>query len=235
MTEREKIAGRIRALLVKTVENGCTEEEAISAAQMAAALLAKYNMTVDEAELRANPFKRETVHREDEIGERLWKVAAAIAELTGSRYWRSPAGIMPVEITFFGFAHEVEISHYLLAICTRAMRDGRKAVIREYALMISSRRRRHLLAYLDGMADTLARRIRELIAPEVTGTGLVVLRTSLIDVAMQTEKIKLQKMRSRGSRSFEDAYADGQMHGEKVGLNQGLTGTRDDPKQLGDL
>jgi hypothetical protein len=31
MTEREKIAARIRALLAKTVENGCTEDEAIAA------------------------------------------------------------------------------------------------------------------------------------------------------------------------------------------------------------
>ncbi|MFN3584870.1 hypothetical protein [Phenylobacterium sp.] len=32
MTEREKIAAKIRALRAKTVENGCTEAEALAAA-----------------------------------------------------------------------------------------------------------------------------------------------------------------------------------------------------------
>lgn len=45
--EREKIAAKIRALRAKTVENGCTEAEALSAAEMLAKLLAQYNMTLD--------------------------------------------------------------------------------------------------------------------------------------------------------------------------------------------
>ncbi len=219
MIEREKIAARIRALLAKTVENGCTENEAISAAKLAAALLAKYNMTVDEATLRANPFKQQTYQQEDEVGERLWKVAAAIAELTGSRYWRSPHGVAPVVITFFGFEHEVQISRYLLAICARAMGDGKNSIIRKYALLVPARRRRHLLAFLDGMADRLAERITDQIPKAPPGAGLVVLRNSLIDAALP---VALRKLRSRGSRFLDDAYVDGQMRANEVSLNQGL-------------
>lgn len=229
MTEnREKLAAKIRALLAKTVENGCTEDEAISAARMAASLLAKYNMTLDETELRANPFKRDTSYREDEIGERLWKVAAAIAELTGCKYWRSRPGVAPVEITFFGFAHEVEISKYLIAICVRALADGKKQIIRQYALLVPARRRRHLLAFLDGMVDRLAERILELREPLATGTGLVVLRNALIDDALKAENIKLDQRKQRQGRDFEDAYEDGMSEADKVALNRAVSSDRED-------
>jgi hypothetical protein len=222
MTEREKIAARIRALLAKTVENGCTEDEAIAAARMAAMLLAKYNMTIDEAELRANPFKREQVHQEDEIGERIWKVASAIADLTGSRYWRSRPGISPVEITFFGFAHEVDVARYLLGICERAMQDGKRSLLRRHALLVPARRRIHLLAFLDGMADRLARRILDLIPKAPPGSGLVVVRNSLIDAALEADDVKLNERKVRPGRSLDDAYWDGIRQADRVALNQGV-------------
>lgn len=65
---RERIAAIIRALLEKTVANGCTEDEAIAAAAKAAEMLAKHNLTVDEVELRANPFARERQSFEDVVG-----------------------------------------------------------------------------------------------------------------------------------------------------------------------
>lgn len=228
--DRDKIAGRIRALLAKTVENGCTEDEAIAAAAMAAKLLAKYNMSLDETELRSNPFKRDTFQREDEIGERLWKVADAIAKLTGSRYWRSRRGVVPVEITFFGFAHEVEISKYLLAICVRALTSGKKDVLRKYALYVASRRQQRVIAFVDGMVDRLAVRILALREPEPTGTGLVVLRNSLIDDALAAEKIKLENMRGRRSRDFDDGYVDGMLAADKVSLHRGLDGEREEDR-----
>ena len=89
MIEREKIAARIRALLAKTVENGCTEAEALAAAQLAAKLLQQYELTLDEVQLRATPFGRHQAQHVDLIGERLARVGAAIAYLVGSTCWRS--------------------------------------------------------------------------------------------------------------------------------------------------
>lgn len=63
MPNREKIATRIRALAAMTVENGCTEEEAITAARKLAEMLASYNMTLDEALLREQPFAEHTEQR----------------------------------------------------------------------------------------------------------------------------------------------------------------------------
>lgn len=222
MTNREKIARRIRALLQKTVENGCTEDEAVAAAELAAKLLAAHNMTVDEAQMRETPFTRHKQTFDDVVGERLWKPADGIAFLTGCRYWSSAAGVYPKEISFFGFDHEVEIARYLLDICARAMRDGEHRVLRSVALLNPSRRRQRLIAYLDGMADTLRKRIRDLKPPEPTGKGLIVLRNELIDAALKDEGIKLGERNAARSRDTEEAYEFGKRAAERVALNKGI-------------
>lgn len=222
---RERICTIIRALRAKTVANGCTEDEALAAAAKAAEMLERYNLTVDEVELRETPFKRHTEQHDDEVGRRLWKVAAAISELTGARYWTSRPG-QRVEVSFFGFEHEVDVARYLLEICARAMRDQEAALMRQHALLRGRARLRIVMAYLDGMADRLAERILELVPPPVTGTGLVVVRDALIRQAMKDEGIDLGEQDARRSRDFDPAYIDGRQAAERVALNRGVRGGR---------
>jgi len=219
---RENIARRVRALAAMTRENGCTEEEAITAAEMLGRMLREHNMTLDEAALREQPFSRHTEAVEDIVGERLWKPADGIAYLTGCRYWTSRPGVAPVTITFFGFDHEVEVAKYLLDICARAMRDGRRVLDRSNQLLNPAKRRQRLFAYLDGMADTLRQRIRDLRPPEPAGTGLIVLRDALIVQALALEKIKLDQGRGRPSRDLDSTYKIGVAAAERVRLDRGV-------------
>jgi len=224
MSDRETIARRIRALLAKTVQNGCTEDEAIAAAQLAAKLLASHNMTIDEAQMCETPFTEHKEYVEDILGDRLWKPADGISFLTGCRYWSSASGVVPKSITFFGFDHEVEIAKYLLEICARAMRDGQERVLRANALFNPSRRRQSQIAYLDGMADTLRKRIRNLKPPEPTGTGLIVLRNALIDRALEDAGHRFKERATARSRDYDKTYAIGARAAEGVRLDRGLTG-----------
>lgn len=229
---REKIAARIRAIAAKTVENGCTEDEAVAAARKLAEMLATYNMTLDEAMLRQQPFATHEEHHEDAVGARIWKPADAISFLTGARYWTSPTGVYPISVTFFGFDHEVDVAKYLLAICVRAMEDGRRRRERDFGLLKPIRRRQRVGAYLDGMADTLRRRIKELKPATPTGTGLIVVRDALIDQAMADREIKLQDARARGSRDFDPFYTEGAVAAEGVRLDRGLRGPERDNQNL---
>lgn len=232
MTDREKIAARIRALLAKTVENGCTEDEAVSAAAKAAEMLARYNLTVDEVQMRATPFERHTSRHEDAVADRLWKPASAIAVLTGAKQWTSAAGVWPIEITFFGFEHEVQTAHYLLAICTRAMQQQMDRQTAVYALLRPEVRRRKVGAFLDGMADRLRERILDLVPPPVTGTGLIVLRDQLILDEMDRQGLEIRQARKPSSDRFDENYGDGRRAADKVALNAGVESERDRPLQL---
>lgn len=225
---RASIAAKIRGLLAKTVENGCTEHEAVAAAALAARLLAEHELSVDEVELRANPFARARHVEPDDVGERLWRPASAISELTHTKLWKSAEGVVPVSHTFFGFDHEVEIATYLLAICGRAMRGEAARLDADLALRRPEFRRSRRRAFLDGMADALARRIRALIPPVATGTGLVVLRKELVEAAAKANGIKTKTINSRPSHDFDDAYSRGEAAGDLVALNQGVRGRASD-------
>lgn len=161
MTDKAKIAARIRALREKTVANGCTEEEAAAAAAMVASMLAKYNMTLDECEVRESGFARSESVFDDPVGDRLWKIGDALAHMIGVRYWTGRPG-EPAKVTFFGFEHEVEIATYLLEICRYAMLSRQAELEHQYRLLRDTVRRRRIFPFLDGMADRLAFRIREL-------------------------------------------------------------------------
>lgn len=224
---RETIARRIRALRQKTVENGCTEAEALVAAQMLADLLTKYNMTVDEAEMRATPFERHYERHDDWVGDRLWKVATAVAELTGARYWSQAPGEIPT-VNFFGFQHEVDIARYMVEVCAAAMR--REQDRRRNPRRSLRRQRNVLLPFLDGMADRLATRILAMKAPKPTGTGLIVLRGALVDQAMADAGINLKEGRARGSRNADTSYRDGLAAGDRVSLSVALAG-----RQVGEV
>lgn len=223
---REAISRRIRALRQKTVENGCTEQEALAAAQLLADLLAKYNMTLDEAELREQPFAHHRETHDDWVGDRLWKVAAAVSDLTGARYWANRPGEQ-ASIDFFGFEHEVEVARYMLEICANAMR---RAVEQMHAdLWPRTAKRSTVIPFLDGMVDRLATRIRAMIPPRPAGTGLVPLRNALIDQAMP---VAVRKKAMPGSRSLDDAYLDGLVAGDRVALNRGLHSAGEINKRL---
>jgi len=225
MTEdRTSISRRIRALRAKTVENGCTEGEALAAAEMLAQLLAKYNMTLDEAEMRASPFTEHREAHEDPVGEQLWKIADAVSTLTGARYWAERPGEFPHTVTFFGFDHEVEVARYMLEICAAAMRREQEKMCPSYGVTVfGPRARRRLRPFLDGMADRLARRIRGMKATP-TGQGLVVLHGALVEQAMKDRGHDLRGRAARPSRDLERGYRDGVAAGDRVPLNAGIRG-----------
>lgn len=221
--DREKLAARIRALRAKTVENGCTEGEAMAAAEKLAQLLAEHNMTLDEADLRASPFERHDHTGTGAVGLKLWKVAGAIAELTNTRTWRG-GEVAPGCNTFLGLAHEVEVAAYMLSICERAMRTEAGGLMRSLRNLPQTRQIAKVVPFIDGMADRLARRIRDMIPPTPAGTGLIVLRNALIDQEMERQGIELEDCGPARRTLDTAAYRAGVNAADKVALNPGLAG-----------
>lgn len=219
---RDQIAKKIRALLKMTEENGCTKEEALNAAMMAKKLLDEYNFTLDEVELRESPFDKTAVnHTPDLVGDRLWKPAMSIAALTGARHWVARKGSVPCD-TFFGYKHEVETATYLLAICERAMRQEWKRLKGQYGLLTAQRQRGKIIPFLDGMADELRDRIKAMVPPKPTGTGIMVLHGQLITEEMARRGIKIDNINLRTSRDGESEYGAGRIAGKRVDLNMGI-------------
>lgn len=210
------MAARARQLAAMTVENGCSEAEAATAAEKLAKLLQDENLTLDEAQMRESPMG---MHREADtsvVGSRLYKPAMSIAKLTNTKTWRERGGQV-----FLGLDHEVEIAGYMLAICRSAMNRGFKQVSRDAMLLVPSKRAAKVMPFLDGMADRLAERILAMVPVVPPGTGLVVVRDALITEEMARLGIELESMGRRRSLDF-GSYQDGRKAAEAVGFNAGV-------------
>lgn len=109
---RQAIAAKINALLSKTVDNGATEEEAMSAMAKATELMAKYEVNMTEAQLLAEEIGQiEIVWGNNVVyNNAAWGLCSAIAALTETRAWKSS---QPARVVFFGFKKDIQFAKWL--------------------------------------------------------------------------------------------------------------------------
>jgi hypothetical protein len=142
----ESIIDRIRKLLDRTTDNGCTEAEAMTAAAMAAKLMDKFNVT--DADVIAGQDKASAAYFNRASNDHaVCLMSGAVARFTGCTIFRRKAPERTVEYNLFGeasareevtnrlqivgLAHEVEIAGYLLDICYGAMEGAAAKALQE--------------------------------------------------------------------------------------------------------
>src|SRR5258708_34625341 len=130
----DRLKARIQALRAKTIDNGCTEDEALAAAAKVAELLDRYDLTLTEVELRAAPCEQiayETRHRKRMP---LDECIGSVAEFCHCRVWRerNPGG--QARYVFFGLPADIGAAHYLAELIDGAVRAelGRYKTSRPY-------------------------------------------------------------------------------------------------------
>ena len=118
----DKLKVRIQALRAKTIDNGCTEDEALSAAAKVAELLDRHDLSFTDIELRAAPCDRRSseTHRKKRIP--LDDCIGAIAHFCDCRVWREKNAAGESSYVFFGLRSDVEVAHYLAELIDGAVR-----------------------------------------------------------------------------------------------------------------
>lgn len=114
------IKDKIKALLAKTTANGCTEAEAMAAAELAAKLMQRHQLEAADLEMTSGSTAEKTIRT-------VWRVklARAISTCTNTAviFIRSPEGN---EIRFVGCEPGPEIALYLRDICVRSIDEAVK-------------------------------------------------------------------------------------------------------------
>jgi uncharacterized protein DUF2786 len=125
-TELIRVKARIKALAEKTVSNGCTEAEAMAAAEMVGRLLERYALSMAEIDVR----EEHSVQVAVPIGGRQRRpidgCITAIARFCDCKVWVSRDDLIPSYV-FFGFAADTAMAGYLFSVIGRAMRTGLSA------------------------------------------------------------------------------------------------------------
>lgn len=223
---RDSLIAKIRALLAKTVENGCTESEAMEAAAKAVEMMAKYDIELGDVEKDDNDITSREVSYDELLGVHFRAVRSAIAKLCGVKSWITIDGNnKQVSYTFFGFPHDVEIAYYLADLCTRMMRRHLDQCMKEAALYTKWKRDRLIRSYLQGLSDRLSDRIQELswVRRKATGNALVPVKDEIIEQAFAKEDIGLKNIGGNRRRDVDtNRYLAGYKDGNSIPLNAGL-------------
>lgn len=225
----DKLKVRIQALRAKTIDNGCTEDEALSAAAKVAELLDRYDLSLTDVELRAAPCERRAyeTHRRKRIP--LDDCIGAIAHFCDCRVWREKNAAGESSYVFFGLRPDIEVAHYLTELIDTAVRTelGRFKTSADYGRIRHQDRHLANASFALGMVASIADKLTAMKASRdqvnhSTGRGLVVLKTSVVDAEFDKLNMKLRTVRSNGRMVSMTAYEAGGAAGASLAIVPGI-------------
>ncbi len=226
-TELERVKARIRALADKTVSRGCTEAEALAAAEMVGRLLDRYELTMAEIDVRDSPCTELTVATGARQRRPIDACVTAIARFCDTRVWMAhdEGGISYV---FFGFETDTLLARYLFQVIDAAIAGESEAFARRQPGLRDVGLRRARQSFQHGMAARVAERLEasqleraaSVAAQRSDGTALAVVKHQVIDAAFREHGPRLASARSRRREVVRSAFQDGLAAGERVNLNR---------------
>jgi hypothetical protein len=240
--EREAAMRRIKALMAKTTQNGCSESEAISAAEAVSRLLNKYELNLTDIELKDSKTAHETIDTRLKTTIPMDNVVVAIAKLLDCKVWvvsgeGSFGGRM---YHFLGLEHDVVVAKYIYSICDRAIvfswEDHKRHI--GFTALPQNQKGKIKDEFQIGMAHRLAGRLSEMKrhqqAENIASTGrdLVVVKGAIVEEEFNKLGLNLRSTgRGKQVRGSEH-YAAGRAAGDRVNLNKGVSGGGSDQKFL---
>ena len=154
----DKLKMRIQALRAKTIDNGCTEDEALSAAAKVAELLDRYDLSLTDIDIREAPCERRTyeTHRKKRIP--LDDCIGAVANFCDCRVWREKNQAGESRYVFFGLRSDIEVAHYLTELIDTAVRSelGRYKTTSGYGRFRHNERHMANASFALGMVASIA-------------------------------------------------------------------------------
>ncbi|HSV28399.1 MAG TPA: DUF2786 domain-containing protein [Candidatus Omnitrophota bacterium] len=181
MSDLDKLRARLRALRTKTVANGCTEVEALAAAEKVAELVDRYDLSLVDLEPEASRCVQAVVEVRKKQRQAVAAVVGAIADFCDCKVWRERDAGGRVRYVFFGLPAGVEMAQAVYDMVAAALQtawDGfaaGRSVIRYGDDEKGS--------FLIGMAVSIADKLAALKAERAGGggTALVVTRQAVVE------------------------------------------------------
>ncbi len=219
MADRSKIAAKIAALRAKTSNAGCTEAEALAAAELAARLMAEHGLSETEIEMVSASAEERTT-RATWRGRVAW--AVSVATNTAAVFHPGTA------FEFIGRTPGPEVAAYLYVVMTNAIvrrsRDFRETA--EYRRRRTTKTRRAALAdFATGMEARLRIRLFELFRSTISADVRKAAGQALVEWYPDTCKIGMPEHKPR----FAGAVAAGYAAGKSVTLAHGVGGADGQP------
>jgi hypothetical protein len=227
--ELEGLMRRIQALRAKTVQQGCTEHEALAAAKKIAELLDRYGLSLSAIELREHACEGMGVETGRKRRGPIDDCIGVIASFFDCRVWAEYGADETLRYVFFGLPGDVRAAVYLhdlvaLAFVTETGTFQSGELYRETA---RPDRRGATTSFQAGLARGINRKLQTLRrererASGEPGRALVPVKQARIDDEL--DRLGLNFQRRSGSKRMvrEDAYGAGQAAGARFEYRPGI-------------
>jgi Protein of unknown function (DUF2786) len=232
--ELARVKARIKALTDRTVSRGCTEAEAMVAAEMVGRLLERYALTMQEVDVRQEPCIQVEVPLGGKQRRPIDACVPAIARFCDCKVWLARAAAQddkPAHYVFFGFETDAGLAAYLFAVVDRAIRTELAGFRESGTTLAGTMLRRASGSFQHGMAARVAERLEAMheereasvAAQRSTGTALTIVRHQVVEDAFRASKVRLHAMPGLTQRR-NAAFHAGRAAGERVNLNRPIGG-----------
>jgi hypothetical protein len=225
----DKLKLRIQALRAKTIDNGCTEDEALSAAAKVAELLDRHDLSLTDIDIRKAPCERRTYETYRKKRIPLDDCIGAVANFCDCRVWREKNQAGESRYVFFGLRADIEVAHYLAELIDAAVRSelGRYKTTSEYRGFRHNVRHLANSSFTMGMVASIADKLTAMKASrdqinQSTGRGLVVLKASIIDAEFDKLDLNLRAARGTGRMVSLTAHEAGGVAGASLAINSAI-------------
>ncbi len=216
--ELDRLIDRIQALRAKTVEQGCTEAEALAAAEKVAELLDRYGLSLSELDLKRQTCEGAAVETNRKRVGPVDECVPAVAAFVDCRVWIEKGRLGTLRHVFFGLPADVVAASYLYDLVdltfeteTEAFRAGPT-----YGALPSGLRRTATNSFGIGLSRGIAAKLhklrtaRETALRGATGRDLVVAKKDVVEAELARLGLNLHARKGPASRRvLHDAYEEG--------------------------
>lgn len=228
----DKLMQRIRALREKTVEQGCTEQEAIAAAAKVAELLDRYGLHLSELDLRKQSCEGIGVETNRRRRGPIDDCMGTIAVFFDCRVWSETSESGALRYMFFGLPGDVQAAVYLHDLVALAFvtETATFQVGKFYESLSSGDRRSATNSFQVGLARGIITRLNELrhardaAAGGTGGRALVPVKQSIIEQEMERLGLTLRRLNATRRKVIPDAFNSGREAGERFEYRPGIAG-----------
>jgi hypothetical protein len=228
MADRNSIIEKIKALLAKTMENGCTEEEMLSALAKARAWIDTHEISDDELQLSRE--EKAILHDESEADARdthkiKWQLSNGVARYCNVQIYR---GSGKAGLTFVGFKSDIDNATWLLNHLADFIHDKLFEFLLDCLAPDGKARKEEIRGFVIGCAERInARMIKMCDQSKIERTtnhqALVVIKDQATKDLLKAEGICLRSSRSRAGFS-DDARAAGRSAGDRASFARPVSG-----------
>jgi hypothetical protein len=232
----DRVIQRIHALQAKTQAAGCTEAEAMAAAEKAEQLLRRYDVQFTPEQIAATECTSARIATPRKRQDALDHCAGAVARFCGCRHWMQHDGEDRITHVLFGLPADVAAAETLFHVIaeTFELETARFKAGETYAATPSNQRSRATKSFRYGLTQGISDKLSELETyrarqtRNTTGQDLVPVKAQTIDDALQRLGLVFKqnsRQRTVDPQAYQQGIASGRAFQPEPGVHAGSTDT----------